>query len=757
MTSRLRVASLSAADEGAVGGIEPHGERACRIFEFADQDSRRLLEPAGDVERAGAERLREGRCRLAELGEDVGACRIENLGELRLRAGDFLVQRRGDAVHHLAEPRRGDFHAAGDVGGDALEQFRRDVEALSEVPRRGVDADEHVVARLFQLLGDFVRSRLETGEDDVVFTVDMAEQAGGRLIEAACECARGVVELLGDPLPGSDQLVGHPGRNLFDLAEQLIGRFLEPGGHVARAFFHVVEELAPRPRHVLDEVAGGRQKPLGKAVARNLDLLRHLATGPLHELRDGRGRLLDLVVDVAAGRLQQGGEMLGRRPQLLVERVRHLVDRPLRLCMQGGKFGHALLEGLDDARLHRLHGLAEVRAFEIHVAAGVRQGLDLVRDVVGEALHLGQEHRRHLLHARRLAADLVTDQRGAGRDFVDRMGKLGRRRLQALLEGGKGSLGGVDDAVEMLGILLQPAEQGGGLRADDESRLVQRLALGFEPGDQVANPFLVASERTFDGGHLLVHELFELGRTRDGLLDAVDQEIDFLAHRLSHRRQAFGRDVLRPDEAHRRLHERFRNLAQLLGAIEEVGRRPRKADGQEHHHGSRHQLGQVAGGEEIALPQQDRPVDSGAGEDPGQRHGEGDPERRRRRPALDVVDDRGGGRLVLVRRRTPHGQARRLRRSFLMVPIRIAPGGAPHASRITGICRHSIHPVHPFNALKGTSRPVEGQVHTVPAVTNASATIRAAARTGIPPIPPAVPAPPAAWRDAQNRPVPRSR
>ncbi len=173
----------------------------------------------------------------------------------------------------------------------------------------------------------------------------------------------------------------------------------------------------------------------------------------------------------------------------------------------------------------------------------------------------------------------------------------------------------------MLGIFLKAGEQGGGFAADYEPCLMQRLALGVEAGDQVADALLVAAERPFEGSHLLVHDLFKLAGALRCAVDAAHQQVYFLPDRLGDRRKTFSGDILRPDEANGRVHQGFRHIAKLLGAVQEIGRGPRQRDRQEHGDQRRHQLRHVAG-----LAEHGRPIDRHAGENPYQRSCEGDPE-----------------------------------------------------------------------------------------------------------------------------------
>jgi hypothetical protein len=78
-----------------------------------------------------------------------------------------------------------------------------------------------------------------------------------------------------------------------------------------------------------------------------------------------------------------------------------------------------------------------------------------------------------------------------------------------------------------------------------------------------------------------VNDFFQNCGALNGMFNTAYEKINFRAHRLGNGGEAFGCDVLRPDQAHGRLHENFRDLAQLLGAPEEIGHDPHDADGQD--------------------------------------------------------------------------------------------------------------------------------------------------------------------------------
>ncbi len=242
-----------------------------------------------------------------------------------------------------------------------------------------------------------------------------------------------------------------------------------------------------------------------------------------------------MIGDAVARALEQLGKLLTGCLKLLGNGRRHTLDGALNLGVQARQFRNALTQGMQHIGFHGLHGLTKGGSLHVQLTGGLRQNLDLGRNVFGESLHFVQQDARHLLHAAGLAADLIAHHRRPGGHLVDGAGQFVGRILQAVLQGGKGSLSGIYDPVEMMSVFLEPSEQGGGFRTNDEACLLKRLPLAFETGNKGADTFLVAAESALDRGHLLVHHLFKLPGALDGRFDSADQETDLVANCLSHR------------------------------------------------------------------------------------------------------------------------------------------------------------------------------------------------------------------------------
>ena len=196
----------------------------------------------------------------------------------------------------------------------------------------------------------------------------------------------------------------------------------------------------------------------------------------------------------------------------------------------------------------------------------LRQLVDLAGELAREVAQAGDHLHRDIFHLRGLDADFAAGRVGALGHVVDGADDAARHVAQAGFEAAQRVMGGADDAVEILGVGFEPGEQRIGVVVDDQGRLVQGRALVLDAGDQAADAFLVAAEGALDGGDFLVDDFFQHGGALHGMLDAADQQVDFGAHRLGDGGQAFGRDVLRADQAHGRLHQDFRDLAQICAA-----------------------------------------------------------------------------------------------------------------------------------------------------------------------------------------------
>ena len=94
--------------------------------------------------------------------------------------------------------------------------------------------------------------------------------------------------------------------------------------------------------------------------------------------------------------------------------------------------------------------------------------------------------------------------------------------------------------------------------------LQQGSTLGFEAIHQAADTFFVGAKGTLNGGHFFVDDVFKCCGALQCVFNTTDQHINFLAHTLGNRGQAFSGNVLWVDQAHGLLHQNFGGVAQLL-------------------------------------------------------------------------------------------------------------------------------------------------------------------------------------------------
>ena len=264
-----------------------------------------------------------------------------------------------------------------------------------------------------------------------------------------------------------------------------------------------------------------------------------------------------------------------------------------------------------------------------------------------------------------------------------------RHVAEASLEAAQRVVRGGHDAVEVLGVGLEPGEQRIGVVADDEGGLMQRRALVLDAGDEAADAFLVAAEGALDGRDFLVDDFFQHGGALHGMLDAADQQVDLGADGLGDGGEALGGDVLRAHQAHGGLEQGFRDLAQIGRAPQEIGRGPDDADGNQQQGNGLQRSGQHGargrGAERV-----------GMGEEPaaGPQGGQDDGHRaigREGRAAAQAGQHHGGAGIVLIGGAAPDGSG------IDGQPGRVAPLGlgisraAVRTARLGGIC-HVIFP-----------------------------------------------------------------
>ena len=531
---------------------------------------------------------------------------------------------------------------------------------------------------------------LDPGGDEIRLFVEAAEHGAG-----------GIVELEDDRFgPGADvveQLAGglfHPagkaGAHRAQFGQQGIGGLVEPAddlsarrveaaGHFVgglvdgagdrfRRGIEIADQFRPGLGDAVEIFAGDRLQSLGDEVAALLDVLGGIEAGPLDRGCDISGRRLQVIGQVVGGGLHHLGQF-GHRLFHLVGRIhRGPLDGAADVLVDAGELVDALAHQLRDAGFGAHGHPAEVRRFGAERARRLRQLVDLAGELAREVAQVADHDASHALHLRGLGADFRASGRGASRHFVDGAGEPRGHVAHAGFEARQGFVGIAYNAVEGLGVGLKPGEQRIGVVVDDQAGLVQGGALVLDAGDQRADALLVAAEGALDRGDFLVDDFLQHGGALHGMLDAADQQIDFRTHRLGNGGQAFGGDILGADQAHGRLHQHFRHMAELGGAPQEIGNAGDHGDGQREQGEGPDSFGQVGGTENVAAGEQRTRIDEEPTHHPGQGDEEGDNDIGRGgwRPAQPGHHHRGA-RVVLV------GGAATDRRGIEAHPRRFAP------------------------------------------------------------------------------------
>jgi hypothetical protein len=178
---------------------------------------------------------------------------------------------------------------------------------------------------------------------------------------------------------------------------------------------------------------------------------------------------------------------------------------------------------------------------------------------------------------------------------------------------------------------------------------MQGVALVLEPGQQRPDALLIGPEGALHIGDLAMDHASELARPVDGMLDAADQLLDLLADGLGNGRDPVARDLVRPDQPQRRMHQRLGHVLDLLGAPQEIGRGPDQQDRQRDGDERRCEPGHPGALKRRRQPGADRDEHHHRAEDdPEERNGESRPERRCRRPAAQHRRCHAGAGVVLV-------------------------------------------------------------------------------------------------------------
>jgi hypothetical protein len=293
----------------------------------------------------------------------------------------------------------------------------------------------------------------------------------------------------------------------------------------------------------------------------------------------------------------------------------------------GAQLVHAVADCFGNAGFQHAQVVAELQAFGVQPLGGVLHGRHLGRYVVGKQAHFRHQGAGHLFHARGLAGNLGADEMGAIGNLVDGGGQFGGGVLQVVFKRRQGGRRRRNDAGQALRVLFQPAEQGLCLVADDEAGFVQGVALALKAFEHQADAFFVGAEGTLDVGHFLVNDAFQLGGALHRVLNATNQLVDFAAHHLRDRREAFGGNVLRADKAHCGLHERLRDVVHLVGAEDQVAKGEEHGDRDKRHQqgagGERH----VLDGERVAELGECRHIENDPDHQPDHGHDNGRPDR----------------------------------------------------------------------------------------------------------------------------------
>ena len=450
-------------------------------------------------------------------------------------------------------------------------------------------------------------------------------------------------------------------RSLVHAGEELHACRVEAFGNAAGGALDAIDEVVGGPvqiaenfrPHVGDLVeifSRNRLETLGYQHAALVDLLAGRDAGAFDRRRDVVGRGLQMIGEIAAGGLDDLGEIGGRLPDLVGGRDGGALDGAADVLVDAAQLFDALAESLDDIRLHAFDASAEARRFFVEQARGLAERIDLTLEMAREILQFADQHAGHPLHLRRLAADFAAGRVGAAGHVVDGAGEVGRGFLETRLELLERCLGVADDAVEILGVRLQAGEQRIGVVVDDETGLMQGRALVLEPAYQAADAVLVAAEGALDRGDFLMHDFLEHRGALHGMFDAADQKIDFGAHRLGNGGEAFGGDVLGADKTHGRLHEHFRDLAQLRRPPQEIGGDPDDDDRQHQKRHGPHGFRQGGAGKRRGAAEQGAGKHGEPGGNPDQRHAKGHPIGRIRRPAAELRQHHGRAGIVFIGR-----------------------------------------------------------------------------------------------------------
>src|SRR5690606_11499567 len=196
--------------------------------------------------------------------------------------------------------------------------------------------------------------------------------------------------------------------------------------------------------------------------------------------------------------------------------------------------------------------------------------------------------------------------------------------------------------------------------------------------DECSYPLLVAPEGALEGADFLVNQAFQFAGTGDRMLDAADQLRHLASHRLAYGGEAFRGHAFRPDQPQRGMDQGLGDVAHLLRPPEEMGDGPDQEDGQQEKYDDSGELRCAEDREHAPRALEDTdlgaveaPEIGPAGNDPDDRDGRRHQVRRGRWPALQIADDGGHRRLVLVGRALDRRRLTPWRRRSLSLSLRL--------------------------------------------------------------------------------------
>ncbi len=527
-------------------------------------------------------------------------------------------------------------------------------------------------------------------DDEVGARADLVDELAGRLLDPACRAGRHGAQF------GKERI-----RCLVETGEELRSRGREAAGDIVRRVVDRSRDVCSRLVEIGDEFCPRLGDALDVVGGNALQALRHEGAALLDHLRGVEAGTFEAGGHIFGGGLEMEGEVAARGLHD-VGQVRHLLldlvgrgdgcpfDGPRDVLVDSSKLVDRTADRLGHVQFHVLNRSAEIDGIIVECGRGLVQLFDLARELAREIAQLADHLGRDILHVRSLHADLGARRIGALCHVVHGADDAAGEIAQPRLETAEHVLCRHHDAVERLGVGLEPGEEGIGIVIDDERCLMQGRALVLDAGDEGTDTLLVAAEGALDGGDFLVHDLLEHRGALHGMLDAADEKVDLGADRLGNGCKSLGRDVLGAHEAHGGLVKRFRYLAHVRSTPEDESHAPDDGNGdEEQRQGLQRAAERLRAGARLVQ-------DSGMGEKPaaGPQGGEQYCDRgigREGRAAAQPRQHHGSAGIVLVGGPASH------RSGFRGEAGRLAPGGVCIAratvwtARLSGVC-HILFP-----------------------------------------------------------------